>query len=66
MSTMKLFFTCLQILIKKKFFNSCDSYFSDDCKTIVNENFFKGNKIEKSAVEEYFSTYLSTTRWQTL
>jgi len=64
MKTFKKIINCLETYIKKNFFNLSEADINQDCEKVLKLNFIEEK--DNVMVEEYTSSYKSTTRWQTL
>lgn len=66
MKQIKKMMNCLEILLKKKFFNSQKSDINQECRNAFNLDFNSKKDNSENEVEEYLNNYKSTTRWQTI
>ncbi|SHE80410.1 hypothetical protein SAMN05444274_102441 [Mariniphaga anaerophila] len=64
MKTLKKLMNCLDLYIKKNFFNLSKDDISQDCEDVIGINLSDENN--NMPVEEYATVYRSATRWQTL
>ncbi|MEN8116886.1 MAG: hypothetical protein ABFS16_07900 [Bacteroidota bacterium] len=65
MKRVKMYFRCVDALIKKIFFKQQKNDISHECQKLIDsiENI---DSSEKKVQEEYLVNYCKTTRWQTL
>jgi hypothetical protein len=66
MKKVKKMLNCLEILIKKFFFNYVKNDKNQECKNEFKLNFSSPKDSKENEVEEYLNNYKSTTRWQTI
>ena len=66
MKKMQKFFTCLQALLKKNFFNYEKNDIPQGCENVFGIQLDTDNANPENEVEEYLNNYQSTTRWQTV
>ena len=65
MKKAKMFFNCVVLVIKKKFFKMQKTNISQECEKVLNfsEKEEPDTEIQR---EEYLKNYNITTRWQTV
>lgn len=66
MKKTKKILNCLEISIKKIFFNHQKNDKNQECKNAFNLDFNSKKDSAENEVEEYVNNYKSTTRWQTV
>jgi|GEM_PF-2442647 len=66
MKKVKKMLNCLEISIKKFFFNSIKNDKNQEYKNEFKLDFGSPKDSKENEVEEYLNNYKSTTRWQTI